>query len=461
MCITIDFFRGKDKIEARLKKRSMEEYIQWQQFGLRKNPYDGRPLIEGDSLVLDQAFIGRRRERQYMNRLIQSSERACIAVCGPSGVGKTSFVNMQKMYWKQHAKKRLFSFRGEMEAQVELLNKKQFLLEVMSGLLREIQLVDPGVLKHPVLRKVSKMVDLTQRVQLGGGLSVSALGFGMSADVRRDMEEPIQLSVTSIEQLFYDLVECIRTEKIDGKRYQGVMIHVDNFDVVLSESAHEQRVLDFFQEIRDLLQAAHVYYVCIGSSGFFRRLSKVPRVKAVFTPAALLLEPLSKKEMVQAVDTRMRLLQSPEIKEYITVFEDRAIHYLYELFEGDIRSIMTGLSDALGQYAGPIRRPLSAQEAIFLLAKERWFRIQNSMTFTRKRQEIVLWIVKKGGCVAVDDVAQQFQLSPAYTWMYYLKPLRNSGVLEEQEASEDTRTVCITKEFQPLVTFFSLYRAVK
>ena len=36
--------------------------VTWQQFGLKKNPYDTLPLIEGGDLSIEKAFVGRREE---------------------------------------------------------------------------------------------------------------------------------------------------------------------------------------------------------------------------------------------------------------------------------------------------------------------------------------------------------------------------------------------------------------
>ena len=40
--------------------------INWQQFGLRKNPYDTLPLIEGGDISIDKAFVGRDVEKNFL-----------------------------------------------------------------------------------------------------------------------------------------------------------------------------------------------------------------------------------------------------------------------------------------------------------------------------------------------------------------------------------------------------------
>ena len=87
--------------------------INWQQFGLRKNPYDTLPLIEGGDIPINKAFVGRDQEKKIIDSLLESSERICLTICGDVGVGKTSLANFQKFVWKYKKQKLLFSFRRE------------------------------------------------------------------------------------------------------------------------------------------------------------------------------------------------------------------------------------------------------------------------------------------------------------------------------------------------------------
>lgn len=41
--------------------------IRWEQFGLRKNPYDSSPLLEGGDINVGNAFVGREEKRQYID----------------------------------------------------------------------------------------------------------------------------------------------------------------------------------------------------------------------------------------------------------------------------------------------------------------------------------------------------------------------------------------------------------
>lgn len=138
--------------------------INWQQFGLRKNPYDTLPLIEGGDLPIEKAFVGRDSEKKFLNSLFKSNERICLTIGGDVGVGKTSLANFHKFIWKYHTKEKLlFSFRREIEANGDLLNKKNFLIEIIGSVLREIRLLQPELLKNELLKSYLKLLILAKR----------------------------------------------------------------------------------------------------------------------------------------------------------------------------------------------------------------------------------------------------------------------------------------------------------
>jgi len=130
--------------------------INWQQFGLKKNPYDTIPLVEGGDLPIQKAFVGREKEKEFLDNLFESENHSCLAICGNVGVGKTSLANFQKVIWKYNKPKLLFSFRREMEACDELLNKKNFLIEIIGSVLREIKLLQPKLFKNELLIKLNQ-----------------------------------------------------------------------------------------------------------------------------------------------------------------------------------------------------------------------------------------------------------------------------------------------------------------
>jgi len=207
--------------------------INWQQFGLRKNPYDTLPLIEGGDLPIEKAFVGRDSEKKFLNSVFKSNERICLTICGDTGVGKTSLANFHKFIWKYCAKgKLLFSFRREIEVSGDLLNKKSFLIEIIGSVLREIRLLQPELLKNELLKKLSQIVDISQTMAISGG--GTAFGFGLEFGREKINIPPLQLSITLLEECFINLIDFIKSNQIKNLQYSGLIVHVNNFDIILS-----------------------------------------------------------------------------------------------------------------------------------------------------------------------------------------------------------------------------------
>ncbi|MBU4017040.1 hypothetical protein KKF69_06225, partial [Patescibacteria group bacterium] len=385
--------------------------INWQQFGIKKNPYDVLPLIEGGDISIEKAFVGRVRERKFLEDLFASESRVCLTICGNIGVGKTSLANFHKFIWKYYKEdKRLFSFRREIEISEKMLDKRSFLIEIIGSILREIQLIDPEIMKKfDLLKRANQVVDISQSLSFTAGLSGGFAGWQLGGDFGRDSasSQPVQFPITTLEQYFSSLLGFIRTEKIAQKIFTGLIVHVNNFEVVCNNKENKKKVIQFFHEIRDLLQTPHVYFLFLGPKNFFREIiNSQQRVKSVFFQTPLIMVPLTKIEIIQAFEERMKLLKSDNVVEYIKPFEDEVIFKLYDLFEGDIRSIMAALRDILNQYSDKLARTLSIDEAMILLANERWDRIEAMSQLTEEQKKIPAYFAQSKLFISQKDIAE-------------------------------------------------------
>ena len=193
--------------------------INWQQYGLKKNPFDTLPLIEGGDIAIELAFVGREKEVKYLSDLCDSMSRLCLTICGNVGVGKTSLANFIKHRSKHTtASKKLFSFRREIEACEDLLNKKNFLLEIIGSILREIRLLDSNLFKNELLNRLSHIVDITQSLSISGGASIA--GFGLNLDQNKNIYQPLNLSTSILEEYFCSLLNFIRSNKISSEIFK-------------------------------------------------------------------------------------------------------------------------------------------------------------------------------------------------------------------------------------------------
>jgi len=436
--------------------------INWQQFGLKTNPYDTLPLVEGGELSLEDAFIGRDNERKSLNDLFESENNICLTVCGDTGVGKTSLANFQKFNWKYNKEKPFFSCRREIEASDTLLDKQSFLLEIIGSVLREIALIEHGLLVDPMLSKLNAIIDFTQMMAISGGISADIAGFGGGVNFgkERSSSSPIKLTTASVEQHFLNLLNFIKTKKIGSLQYHGLIVHVNNFDVVLRDKDNKKKVVAFFNEIRDILQTKDTYFLFLGPADFYSQIiAPEQRVKSIFVRTPLLVKPLNKTEVAQAFEKRMELLKSKGVQQYIKPIHDDVVYRLHDLYHGDIRSIMTGIKDILGQCSDRLQQPLSMNEAMTLLGRERWERVSASLT--REQKKILGFLVKNDNYISTKEASKILNKQSSNISGYYFKPLKDLGILEEKERKGKTVYLGLTVEYQPLKWWVESESAVK
>lgn len=434
--------------------------INWQQFGLKKNPYETMPLIEGGDIDISKAFVGRDSEKKILDNLFSYDNRLCLAICGNVGVGKTSLANFQKFIWKYHQEKLLFSFRREIEANNDLLNKKSFLIEIIASVIREIRLMDAVLLKNELIKKLSAIVDISQTIEFSVGGSF--MNYGLNLGGSKNAAPPFQISISFLEQCFSDLVSFIKNNEIAGNKYSGLVVHVNNFDIVLVDEDGKKKAIAFFDELRDILQTPDVYYLFLGPKNLFRDvISAKQRVKSIFYQTPLVINPLSKTDIIKAFDERMELLKSDNVSGIIKPIEDEVIYKIYDLYEGDVRSIMSCVIDILGQYSEKLAKPLSVNGAMLLLAKERWEKIEIAIKLTPEQKEILKYLAQADKYISQKEVAVMFKKAQSNVSGYYFKPLKDNNIIEEKEVKGKTSYYGLTTDYIPLKWLISSQKAVQ
>jgi len=429
----------------------MANLVSWQQFGLKKDPYDTLPLVEGGDLPIEEAFVGREKERDFIDNLLTAEDRLCLTVCGNFGVGKTSLVNFQKFIWKYKKKKLLFSTRREIEAAPRLLDKQNFLIEIIGSILQEIKLRDQDLLKEDLLKKLSQLVDISQTLDLSFGASI--FGFGGSMSRGENVVQPVQISVAVLEGYFQSLLNFITQNEIGGHSYSGLIVHVNNFDLVMDTSDSKQRVIKFFNEMRDFFQTQKVYFIFLGPKNFYKDIiGTQKRVKSIFYQTPLQIKPLSKKEIVQAFDKRMILLQSDEVSGYTKPVDDMVIFQLYDLYDGDIRSVMGAVRDIIGQLDSS-SRPLKVDKAMVILGNFRWKEIHNAFSLTDGQIGVLKAIIESKNYLSQKQASSMLGKSESNVSGYYFKPLKENDIIEEKERRGKEIFFGLTQKYLPLKEF--------
>ncbi|MFH1973480.1 MAG: hypothetical protein ABIK13_02630 [Patescibacteria group bacterium] len=431
--------------------------VDWQRFGLSKNPYSTRPLLEGGDVPIDQLFVGRDRERKELEAIFASDESACVAICGNVGVGKTSFANYEKSIWRRGATKPLFSSRTEIEACGDGLSKQKFIQGIIASVLREIELVSPNLVKNDErLKRLHLLVDVVSRIERSLGVSGGFGGFtaGVSTGSASTLSIPPQLSDVSLEHHIDDLMDVIQSVEIGGIQYRGLIVHMNNFDTVSIDEA-----LHFFNEIRDVIQRPSIYFLFLGRSDFYREvIAKEARVKAAFVQTPILMDPLSKSELVQALNARLDAFKAEGVQQAIKPIEDEVVSGLYDLYSGDVRSILAAVSDIIRQGGDTISGPLGIDSALALLAHERLVRIEPKLTPESRK---ALWhLMERGRPMTQTELATELgKQTPNIVTM--LKPLRDIGVLEVADTEGVKKYLDLTPDFACLRYFLKAQKSVQ
>jgi len=143
--------------------------------------------------------------------------------------------------------------------------------------------------------------------------------------------------------------------------------------------------------------------------------------------------PLTKTEVIQAFDQRMRLLQSDGVSDSIKPIEDEVVYKLYEFYEGDIRSIMSSIRDIISGYSERVvSSPLSLHESMALLGQVRWEKLEQTTPLKRAQKKVLEFLVKNEEWISQAEAAKLLNKPQSNISGYYFKPLKEAGIIEEK-----------------------------
>ncbi len=433
----------------------------WEVYGLKGNPYSTNPLLkEGGFLPIEEAFVGREQEKVTLLKFMDD-EQGCLFVCGNVGVGKTSLLNLHKHRCKQK-KDPVFSARKEIDMHVDLLNRKMFLLELISSLYGEVKLLDQDIVhSDDFMKKTAMLVDFTSKIAINDGWNFNIGLVSAGTNVEQSGKElPNQLTDTYVQQYFRDFISWICEHSIGGKEYKKVLIHVNNFDVVLQEE--EARVKSFLNEIRDILQTPHIFFSFLGPQDFYRKtVVGNPRLQSVCYHEPLFLDSLKKRELVEALEKRYELLRIDGDINVIEPLTEQAIHRFHDIYQGDIRSILRACSQVINALRSTNSSPLDADSALTLLYRIKSEELERKGIVGEKRTVLSQLIAHPEG-VSQKEVAIATGKSPSNISGFYFKEFLDKGIIEEyaDEQAPAKRKWKLRPEFAPLYSEKELQKSV-
>ncbi len=352
----------------------------WERYGFRDNPYDTRALSlsPGSLLSVAQAFVGRAMdstESTLMTNFLRSAGGGRVVVEGDVGVGKTTFVNYHRYLWQTEAKTRLLTPATEISVQGDW-GPRELLLNVLTLLAGRLSLsMKPKEAEGDrLLTEVRALTGVLVREWASVSAGASVLGSGGSLGRTKSLAiQRGEVSTAGLREYLDRLLERVR--KLG---FSGVILHFNNLELLARRSPKD--IALFFDEVRDLLQIEHVYFVFVGYTGMFQEII-VPqeRVRSIFFGRSIHLPPLSRVEVHQAIARRYEILAA-EPKRWIPPVDDLVVDYLYEVFQGRIRFIMDAITSLVTYLPEGMVGTLATDAAQSLFEQITWERVKSVLT---------------------------------------------------------------------------------
>ncbi|MCL4518151.1 MAG: ATP-binding protein [Thaumarchaeota archaeon] len=372
-----------------------EDYEElWMRSGFSKNPYDYRPLqatAEGREI-----FVGRKSEQEQFKMLAAGSEGGIVIVEGPTGVGKTSFVNAmlydkwnpEKVKKKKESKKS-YSYLPSFEI-IQLQKDTEIsalLLSALSSFIFALETIHGEKVSNSDrdLRNGKELVATTVRSGLGG-FNLQLLGSGGGVEKKETVVQPsapIPLpTIIHTMSKWFDKV----TEKFG---YEAGIVAINNMDVL-----PDKVVIDFLNSSRDLLLSVrHVWWILIAGPGLFATLeTTAPRVSELVNGKPVILEAMSLEDVKLAIKTRIGKFRKD--KSTVQPIPDEIVDLLYDASSGEIRYIFKRLTDVVYEFRPkyPSVRQIPKDVAIqlaYVLAKQKF----DSKNLTQRESDVLKQMV--------------------------------------------------------------------
>ncbi|VGO16959.1 hypothetical protein PDESU_05552 [Pontiella desulfatans] len=335
----------------------------WERYGFTDNPYDTKALSlsKAAPLSVQDAYVERdissSASRLLMN-FLRNPGGGRMVVEGEPGVGKTTFVNYHRQLWESSKDHRLLSPLTEISVREEW-GERDFLLSLLASLSARLRLEmgEKAFDKNKILRKITAITGV--HVEKGHGFSGSISVIGTGGGFGRTSNSSVKVGEVTNDQLrelLSGLIALIQT-----RGFSGVVFHLDNLELLARRTPEKLR--DFFENIRDVLQEPGAYFVFVGYEGMFQQvIIPLPRVRSIFFDTPVHLEPLSHEAVRKVMEKRYALLAVPRMQ-WIKPVDYDVVFYLYETFSGKIRYVMNAITSLISHLPDSYAQPLGLEDA--------------------------------------------------------------------------------------------------
>jgi hypothetical protein len=308
-------------------------------------------------LPIAEAIVGREMEStesRMLMAIVRSPGGGRAVVEGEIGVGKTTFVNYHRYLWEAEALDKLLTPATEITLTGDL-SVRNVISNVLGAVVGKIVLLrgEKYVHDRPLLHELF----LLNRVFIHRFLEVQASVFGFGGGVGRSTQatvpEPSEVQLLAYLRGLIDEVKQLG--------YQGIFLHFDNLELVSLRNPERTRQL--FEELRDTLQVSDIYWVFVGQQGLFSEvISPAERVRSIFSGFPIYVPPLTRAQVLEAVNKRYHLL-AVHSERFIRPVGDDLLEYLYALYNGKVRFVMDAVTSIITNLPHTMAETLDAEAA--------------------------------------------------------------------------------------------------
>jgi hypothetical protein len=391
-------------------------------YGFRRNPYDPSPLgIDRDDSTL---FVGREHEGSELRTFLASFDRGAVFIEGGTGVGKTSFVNVQEYRFEHGASHpRLLPTLQAIQL-ASALTPTEFLLSVLSNVLNALARAVPKAARGPEFKELSRAV--TQSLVQARGWQFDLAGFGAGRSTDSTATSPLVVLLPAVSDL---LDRAAKLVQIAG--LPRIVVNVNNLDLIDSKT-----FVSFLEVTRDLtLTRSPFLWVFIGPIGSRANVAqRSRRVSELIRSDPIWLPPLTAKEVHKAVEARvLRFRTSSSVTAPIS---REVIDLLYQASSGELRYILNRCTDLLVRtmIEFPTSRELDLDLARPLLRRMTMSSIDR-YNLTQKQRALLVRLVTDGPCQPKEFRKYGLQSVPAF--LRYLLRFYELGLVDRRRSGTE------------------------
>ncbi|MEO6863876.1 MAG: ATP-binding protein [Gemmatimonadaceae bacterium] len=370
----------------------------WERLGFRQDPFYVRPLPV--AALSSDLFVGRESDRHRLQSFLSNYVSGKTMVQGPTGVGKTSLVNV--VQYELYAAATRFPLFEIVETP-ENATRESFLLQVISAAVSSLSQAfgRTDLEADEEFRTAQDAVTQTLRTGTTLGLSGGLAGGILGASVNQTTTAipPLAPTVTALINLLRGLVAVA-----ERRGFAGVIVPVNNLDVLPVAV-----VVQFLSMIRDVCDAVDgVHWVFIGGPHLFNILEgSARRISESFTSNPISLEALTWNDVEQALERRRRAFAiEPETPLPISMDIARLV---YEASGGELRFTFVRLSRTVLEFSIRYPSERSVPDGIALMLLQEWARGQLARhPLTGREQDLLQYLVEHGTIRSRDYTAAGF-----------------------------------------------------